>query len=81
MCGPRGSTVSPLDGWTVISALQLFNVSLSLNVGAQLGVGWGMPVSGRMDEQVNERPLSIWPAPFPWLLIPSFVTRGGFTGS
>lgn len=73
--GPRGSAVSPLDGWAVISALQLHNTSLSLSAGAQHGVGWGMPVSGRMDERVSERPWSIWPTPFPWLLIPPFVTR------
>lgn len=38
---PRGSTVSPLDGWTVISALQLFNVSLSPNAGGPAWSGLG----------------------------------------
>lgn len=47
---PGGSTMSPLDGWVVISALQLHNTSLSPSVGAQHRVGRGMPVSGRMDE-------------------------------
>lgn len=47
---PGGSTMSPLDGWVVISALQLYNTSLSPSVGAQHRVGRGMPVSGRMDE-------------------------------
>lgn len=39
--GPRGSAVSPLDGWAVISALQLHSRSLSLSAGglAQSGLG------------------------------------------
>lgn len=38
--------MSPLDGWAVISALQLPLPKCR----AQLRVGWGMPVRGRMDE-------------------------------
>lgn len=44
-------------------------------------VGWGMPVSKRMGERVNEGLLSIRPAPFPWCLIPPFVTRVDLHGA